>query len=715
MIIENAKQLVSKVKTYNPDIDEAIVGIAFDFAQKAHHGQIRASGEPYFTHPVEVAEIVAEMRLDQSTIITALLHDVVEDTGVTLDTIRAQFDEEIARLVDGVTKLTRIEMQSDNRQAENFRKLVLAMSEDIRVLIVKLADRTHNMRTIDYIPRADKRERIAQETLAIFAPLAERMGLTHFQHELEDRAFAVLNPKGRESIITRMDYLASASGSDVTKIKNQLHKTLKKENLESEVSGRQKTPYSIWRKMQRQKVEMEELSDIMAFRIVVDGEEECYRALGIIHRGFKAVPGRFKDYISTPKRNRYQSLHTCVIGPLKKKIEIQIRTREMYEVAEHGVAAHWIYKDDAASIKVEEAKQIKWLNDLVNVLDNAASPDEFLEHTQMEMYADQVFCFTPKGALIALPKESTAVDFAYAVHSDMGDTCVAVKINGKTRQLATILNNGDQVEVTTSKSGNPNPEWENFVKTGRAKSAIRRFVRLERQKEFSVLGKALVNKIFRQAKCKLKNDMMVFCLAYFNVNTDDELYAKVGENLIDPNDILRYLYPDASDASGAPGAKTPKSKKTTVTKKQSLDIKGLVPGMAVHIGKCCHPLPGERIIGIITTGKGLTVHRVDCQNLEKFSAMPELWVDIQWGHEQSNIVSARLKAVLINAPGSLAEVATLISQNHGNIANIQLTARDPDFFTLLIDVEVNHLRQMTAILAALRANYAVDSIEREKS
>ena len=397
-----------------------------------------------------------------------------------------------------------------------------------------------------------------------------------------------------------------------------------------------------------------------------------------------------------------------MIGPLKKKIEIQIRTLEMHEIAERGVAAHWRYKEKGAPAQPEEKSQMKWLNDLVNILENAHSPDEFLEHTQMEMYADQVFCFTPKGALIALPKDSTTVDFAYAVHTDVGNNCVAAKINGKTRQLATPLRNGDQVEIMTSKSTQPNPEWENFVKTGRAKSMIRRFIRQQKQQEFSRLGKALLKKTFREEKRQLDTSKLLPALAHFNASSDEELFARVGENLIDPDDVFNQVFPNAKPQ--------PKKKPAPSSRrKPSLNIKGLIPGMAVHIGKCCHPLPGERIIGIITTGKGLTVHRVDCQNLEKFNTMPELWVDIEWGRDQPNIVTARLEAVLTNRPGSLASVTTQISQNQGNITNLQLVSREEDFFKFFIEVEVNHVRHMTAIIATLRANEAVESVERAKT
>ena len=708
MTLIDVKPLTDRIRAYNPGIDDELLSRAFGFAEKAHRGQVRASGEPYFTHPIEVAHILADMHLDPATIITALLHDVVEDTDVTLDMIQDQFTDEIANLVDGVTKLTRIEMKSDNKQAENFRKLVLAMSEDIRVLLVKLADRTHNMRTIDHISRAEKRVRIAEETLAIFAPLAERIGMTHFQNELEDRAFAVVNPEMRSSIISRLDYLATQSEDLVSRICDELNATLSEEGLESSVTGRRKSAYSIWQKMQRQKVEMEELSDIMAFRVVVPDISDCYRTLGILHQKFPMVMGRFKDYISTPKRNHYQSLHTGIIGPNKKKIEVQIRTPEMHEVSERGVAAHWGYKIDGKAVKPNEYNQLKWLNDLVKVLENAASSDEFLEHTQMEMYADQVFCFTPKGMLVTLPKGASAVDFAYDLHSHIGDTCVGVKINGKMRQLATVLRNGDQVEILTTKTGTPNPEWEHFVVTGRAKSSIRRFIRLEQQKEFAQLGRGLVQKTFRQSGKEFEETKLLPFLMHYDLRTDDDLFARVGENSIAPEEILEFIHPELKQAVAPKKMKTAK-------KKPSLNIKGLIPGMAVHHGRCCHPLPGERIIGIITTGKGITVHRVDCQNLEKFSSMPELWVDIEWESDTPNIVSARLETVMSNEPGSLAAVTAAISELNGNITNIQLLARNLDFFTFMIDVEVSDVRHLTAIKATLQASPFIDKVERAKS
>jgi GTP pyrophosphokinase len=705
--IVSATELSDRIKPFYPSLDVDMIDRAYKFCQQAHEGQKRSSGEPYYTHPVQVAAILADMHLDPSTIITALLHDVVEDTDITLEQINNGFSPEIAELVDGVTKLTKMEMQSDNKQAENVRKLVMAMSNDIRVLLVKLADRTHNMRTIFAIKNADKRDRIARETLNIFAPLAERIGLTSLQHELEDRAFEVLHPQPRESIQSRLEYLTESSKDIIEKIIGELSSHLKASGISCQVTGRAKTLFSIWRKTQNKNVDMEELSDVMAFRILVEDIPTCYRALGFIHVHYPTVMGRFKDYISTPKPNKYQSLHTSIIGPFKKKIEIQIRTEDMHRIAEDGVAAHWRYKSKQSHVDHREIKGFNWLNDLLDISSRSDSAEEFLENTQLEMYSDQVFCFTPKGMIIPLPRDATAIDFAYAVHSDVGNTCVGVRINGKHRQLATTLSNGDQVEIITSKSAIPSAEWEDFMVTGRARSALRRFLRLKKEAEFSRLGRALFSKASRQHGIELVDETLEPCLLSFEAESIQHLYALIGEGGVKPIDVLAKLYPELR----------PVSKSTVRSKKKSdpaLDIKGLVPGMAVHHGSCCYPLPGERIVGIITTGKGITVHRVDCSVLEKFNTMPELWLDIEWNKEGPARVTGRIIVVLLNEPGSLASITMLISQYDGNISNIHLLERSSDFFRFQLDVEVTHIRHLNAILAAMRSSKFVESVEREK-
>ena len=706
-MIGTANSLIDRIRGYDPYIDGNRLEQAFELGKTAHDGQLRASGEPYFTHPVAVANLLIDMRLDVDTVITALLHDTVEDCGVKLPTLAEQFGDDVAQLVDGVTKLSRIAIQSSpsSAQAENFRKLLLAMSEDVRVLLVKLADRTHNMRTLSFIRKEEKRRRIARETMDIFAPLAERIGVTSLQNELEDTAFEVLDAEMRQGIINRLDFMISESEILIPMISVELQSKLEQIGIESSVNGRMKTPYSIWVKMQRKKVSMDQLADIMAFRVLVPDVNDCYRALGQLHLNYPTVMGRFKDYISTPKRNGYQSLHTGVIGPENHKIEVQIRTPEMHNIAEHGVAAHWNYKDSA---KEMNTRKIKWIQELVGILDEEAGADEFLEHTKLDLYKDQVFCFTPRGDLIAMPKGATAVDFAFAVHTKIGETCVGVRINGKTRQLATELENGDQIEILTEPSAKPKADWESFVLTGRAKSAIRRFIRAQRASEFSRIGKALIQKTFREHGKPFRSRSLERALGAFDVTRLEDLFALVGEDRLSSRRVLEKLYPDVvTDEGGAFPPNTPRK-----NSKPSLTIRGDNSGTAVMMARCCHPLPGESIVGIFTTGKGVTVHTIGCATLSKFNDTPELWLDVDWEDDTTRMVNGRLNTVLSNEPGSLASVATVISQQGGNISNIQLSDRNPDFFHILLDLEVKDVEHMRTIIAVLQTNKYVESVDR---
>ena len=710
MMIGTADPIIDKMRAYDAAVDADRLARAFDFGREAHDGQTRASGEPYFTHPIAVANILADMRLDEESIITALLHDTVEDCDVTLDTLDNEFGGDVAQLVDGVTKLSRLAIKTlpSSAQAENFRKLLLAMSEDVRVLLVKLADRTHNMRTLSFIPKPDKQIRIARETMDIYAPLAERIGLTQIQNELEESAFEVLHGEMRQSILTRLEFLTSEAKITIPTISVELQSTLENIGIECSVTGRLKSPYSIWRKMQSKAVTMEQLADIVAFRILVPSSEECYRALGQLHQNYPTVMGRFKDYISTPKRNGYQSLHTGLLGPQNHRIEVQIRTPEMHRVAEHGVAAHWQYKDGQLGGPI---RKFKWVQELVGLLDEEAGADEFLEHTKMDLYRDQVFCFTPRGDLIALPRGATAVDFAYAVHTQIGETCVGVRINGKTRQLATELQNGDQIEIQTASQAKPRAEWESFVMTGRAKSAIRRFHRAQRVTEFSRIGRALIEKTFRKYDRPFRSRALEQAVSAFGVARVDEVFALVGEDRLSPLRVLERLHPDVVvEKTGGRG-----DRKREQERHPKLKIDGDDAGTAVTIARCCHPLPGEAIVGIFTTGKGITVHKVGCSTLSKFSDAPELWLDVSWEKDSLRRVSGRLNTVLTNEPGSLASLATVISQQGGNISNIHLTDRNPDFFRFELDLEVNDVEHMRAIIAVLQANKYVESVERADS
>ncbi len=703
-------ELVDLVKSYDPEANEDALNKAYVFAMKKHTGQFRTSGDPYYSHPIEVAGILTKFRLDCASIIAGLLHDTVEDTDTTIEEVRSLFGDQVATLVDGLTKLATIEQKSGNlKQAENFRKLLLAMSDDIRVLLIKLADRLHNMRTLHYCPE-DKRARIAKETLDIYAPLAERIGMQEVKDELEEIAFAELYKEAHDSIIARLNFLREQGSNIIPQIISALEKDMADNGIEATVTGREKAPYSIWRKMQQKNASFEQLSDIMAFRICVEDIASCYQALGVIHSKYHMVPRRFKDYISTPKPNGYQSIHTGVIGPLDTRIEVQIRTYQMHEIAEKGVAAHWAYKQGQKA----EGMNFRWIRELLEILEQAENPEEFLENTKLEMYNDQVFCFTPKGDLIGLPRGSTPVDFAYAVHSRVGDTCVGAKVNGEIAPLRKILQNGDQVDIMTSKAQHPSIEWERFVVTGKAKAAIRRYVRATKREQFVTLGKEILERLFKGENLEFSDKVLVGVMQNFAAETIEDIYAKVGEGLITGWDVLRAAYPAYKQSKidkMVESLKSPLFKRKK--KKEALKIKGLIEGMAVNFGKCCHPLPGDRIVGIVTTGKGVTVHKLDCTMLSKFADQPERWLDIDWGDEaKSEVHTARIKVMLSNEPGALGDLSNLIAKEGANISNLNIANRLLNYFELLIDVEVNDVEHLNHIIAALKSSKVVRSVSR---
>ncbi len=709
-------QLVERIKAYDPDADEDLVNAAYVFAMKHHGSQLRASGAPYFSHPLEVAGILTEMRLDPASIATALLHDTVEDTTATIEDIRRIFGEEVASLVDGVTKLSQIQLQSTRtKQAENFRKLLLAMSKDIRVLLVKLADRLHNMRTLRYVP-PEKRRRIAEETMDIYAPLAERIGMQAWRDELMELAFEEINPDARASIVNRLKFLWENEPDVVERITQELRDLLGRDGITAEVSGREKSPHSIWEKMRRKNVTFEHLSDIMAFRIIVDDIKDCYLALGIIHGAYRMIPGRFKDYISTPKPNGYQSIHTGVVGPALKRVEIQIRTRQMHEIAEYGVAAHWRYKQSDAAT---DGRAYQWIRSLLDILEQASGPEEFLEHTKLEMFQDQVFCFTPKGDLIALPQGATSVDFAYAVHSEVGDHCTGAKINGRLMPLRTQLSNGDQVEILTARSKGPSPEWERFVVTGKARARIRRIVRVQQRDQYVALGRELVRRVLGERSTDPGEKVLAPAIKHFGLKAADDLYAAMGEGQHTERELVNVLFPDERAKEAADGdGKVVHLAQARRDRRQAappLPIRGLIPGMAVHFARCCHPLPGDPIVGIVTTGKGVTIHTRDCATLETFSHTPERWLEVDWDDEAEGHHTARVRLVVTNEPGNLGHLSTVIAQNRGNISNLRFTHRAQDFFEMQIDIEVSDLAHLTNIIAALRAQPSITSVERARA
>jgi GTP pyrophosphokinase len=695
-------ELVEKIKSYDRNADEEMLQRAYLFSMEAHGSQVRASGDPYFSHPLEVASILSDMKLDTASIVTALLHDTLEDTLTTIEEIKAHFGSEIAFLVDGVTKLSRLELQSDRtKQAENFRKLVLAMSSDIRVLLVKLADRLHNMRTLGHIPAEDKRRRISLETLEIYAPLAERIGMQEMKIELEELAFGQLYPEERQSILERLDFFHKERNILISSIIQELESLLQSYGVKGMVVGREKTAYSIWRKIKRKNIGFDQLSDIMAFRIIVDELPQVYGALGAIHMTYPMVPGRFKDYISCPKPNKYQSIHTTVIGPQQSRIEIQIRTPEMDYVAELGVAAHWEYKE---GVTLADTRQYRWLRGLLDILEHSSGPEEFLEHTKLEMFQDQVFCFTPQGDVISLPHGATPIDFAYAVHSEVGDQCIGAKINGCEAPLKTPLHNGDQVEIITSHLQNPLPIWERYAATGKARARVRRYVRTEEQGQYTNLGRSILKEVFQREGLVYDEVLIGSALETFGLPSLEDLCASIGKGQINAIDILYNLYPDHQSSFQRGGEDDPSS--------SGIPIKGLIPGVALHFAECCHPIPGDRIRGKVEKGKGLTVHTSDCDvaNGEDTKG----WLTLSWEKDSDPSADyvARISLMAHHKPGALGSATSIIGKHKINIVNFKLVGRQDHYFELHLDLQVHGAEQLNTVIAALRSHKLLHHVER---
>lgn len=689
-------ELIDKVLGYDPQADEAMLNRAYVFSMKAHGTQKRASGDPYYSHPIEVAGILTDLHLDDETIVTAILHDTIEDTVATHEEIQAKFGPNVARLVDGVTKLSKIEAQTETeRSAENLRKFLLAMSDDIRVLLVKLADRLHNMRTLHFIKNEDKRRRIARETMDIYAPLAERIGMYEFMTEMQTLAFQQLEPDAYASITKRLEQLREDGGGDlINRIGRGIKAHLEAYGIEAEVKGREKHPYSIWRKMAERHISFEALSDIMAFRCIVDSVEDCYRTLGLIHQRWPMVPGRFRDFISTPKRNGYRSVHTTVIHDERMRIEVQIRTREMHAQAEHGLAAHWAYKEGAIAATTEHP----WLSDLVEILDHAQTAEELLEHTRMAMYQDRIFAFTPKGELFQLPKGATPVDFAYAVHTQLGDQTVGAKINGRMVPLRTPLDNGDQVEILVSKAQHPQPNWLSFVITGKARANIRRWVKSKERVETIALGRKIFDEIQQRLPAPIGWEALTEALKRLHLPDDNALMEAIATKRIDDAQVMEALLPGSTGKGIKP-----------LPQRTAISIKGLTPGVAFTLAECCHPIPGDRIVGLRREGDAIEVHTIGCDSLA--DGQDADWVDLHWGNETDG-GTARIVVVITNQPGSLAAVTSVLGAAGANIVGLEQTARDGSFHTFALDLEVHDVEHLMRIIAALRATDAVSSAER---
>jgi len=720
--------LVERVRSYNPDTNEDLLNRAYVYAMKAHGSQTRASGDPYFSHPLEVAAILTNLKLDDATIVAALLHDTIEDTEATRAEIDQIFGHEIGALVEGLTKLKRLELVSrEAKQAENLRKLLLAIADDVRVLLVKLADRLHNMRTLEFVPDAS-RQRIAEETLDIYAPLAGRMGMQEMREELEDLSFRTLDPEAYAVVKHRLDALAERNRNLIGEIESQLSTNLRGNGLTAHVYGRRKQPFSIWTKMERKSIGFEQLSDIFAFRVVMPDLESCYRALGVVHTTWPVVPGRFKDYISTPKQNDYRSIHTTVIGPGNQRVELQIRTEEMHQIAEFGIAAHAFYKDGVGSpteLLKRESNAFAWLRRTVGILSESANPEEFLEHTKLELFHDQVFCFTPKGKLIALPRHANVIDFAYAVHTDVGNSAVGCKINGKFAPLSSELQNGDEVEVLTSEAQSAPPSaWESLAATGKARAAIRRATRTAVRDQYAGLGRRIVERLFERAKMEYADDKLKGALPRLARGSIEDVMAAVGRGEMKASDVARAMYPDYKEERVARfGAPTKKSLAVKLKLKSPPDpqrnpsaipIRGINSDLPVKFAPNGGAVPGDRIVGIVTPGEGITIYPIQSPDLKDFEEQPERWLDVRWDVDESTPqrFPARIRIDNVNEPGSLAQVATVIAEHDGNIDNISMSRRSPDFTELTIDLEVYDLKHLSAIIAQLRAKAVVARVER---
>ena len=732
-------ELVERVKRYNPKCDEALLDKAYVYGMMKHAPQKRASGDPYFSHPLEVAAILTDLRMDDATIAVALLHDTIEDTDATRSEIDSKFGAEIGELVESLTKLKKLDFVSKKtEQAENFRRLLLAVAADVRVLLVKLADRLHNMRTLHHM-RDDKRIRIAEETMEIYAPLAGRMGMQNIREELEDLSFRNLQPDAYASIVTRLATLREENKNLIPAIEQALTEKLASDGIPAKVKGREKKPWSIFTKVQRKGLSFEQLSDIYGFRIVVESLHDCYHALGIVHTTWSMVPNRFKDYVSTPKQNDYRSIHTTVVGPGRQRVELQIRTEEMHRFAEFGIAAHALYKDgdrisggrNIADLS-QESGAYSWLRETIERLnDPNLNPEEFLENTKLELFQDQVFCFTPKGKIIALPRGANAIDFAYAVHTDIGNTCVGAKINGRIKPVMTELANGDEVDIIRSKAQIPPAAWEQIAVTGKARAAIRRATREAVRKQFGGLGRQILERAFERAGKVFSDSLLADAVHRLGHKVGGEVLAAVGRGEIASDSVLKAIYPDwqekrpqgtprqqtsdgwfdAGAASGVMKFRVPDGGSDDRT---SIPIRGLSGELPVRFAPNGGAVPGDRIVGILTPGEGITIYPIQSPALKEFDDQPDLWLDVRWDIDPTkpSRFPARIALNSLNEPGSLAQIAVVIAENDGNIDNIKMIPKAADFHEILIDLEVWDLKHLTRIINQLRAKPIIASATR---
>ena len=698
-----ADDLVELIRAYNPKTNEKLIREAYDFGLAMHDGQFRHSGEPYFSHPIEVAAILTEQQLDDATLITALLHDTIEDTKASYSEVSERFGEEVAMLVDGVTKLTNLQLSStETKQAENFRKLFMAMSKDLRVILVKLADRLHNMRTIRAM-KPHKQQQKARETMDIYAPLAGRMGMQWMREELEDLAFKVLNPDGRASIIRRFITLQKETGDVIQRITGDMIAEFEKAGVEADVFGRAKKPYSIWRKMQEKDMSFARLSDIYGFRVITRSEEDCYRALGAIHQRWAAVPGRFKDYISQPKSNGYRSIHTTVSGRNARRVEMQIRTKKMHDVAETGVAAHWSYRDGVRGENPFAVDPARWIRSLTEQFNIEEDHDEFMEAVKLEMYSDQVFCFTPKGDVVKLPRGATPIDFAYAIHTRIGNAIVGAKIDHMRVPLWTRIKNGQSIEIITAEGQSPQASWLEIASTGKAKSAIRRALREQDNERYIKLGFELARSAFERVGKKATDKVLDMAAKQLFHSSRQVLLAHLGSAQLHAYEVVQAVYPELAVVEG---------------EEVSFDkaVIGLSDGQGFERAACCEPLPGERIVGLTQRGKGVIVHAIDCETLVNFEDQLDRWVDLHWeSGKHKAVYGATLAMTIANDAGVLGRICTLIGEQGANISNLEFTDRKPDFYRLEVHVELRDAEQLHSLMMTLQAESEVAAIERVRN
>ena len=712
------EELADMVVAYQPDADRDRLLLAYDFAREKHGDQLRQSGDPYYSHPVRVATLIASIKLDEATVMAGLLHDTVEDCDdVDISDIETRFGADVAELVDGVTKLGQLEYQSEaSKQAENFQKFILATVNDVRVLLVKLADRLHNMRTLQYKKKEESRRRVSRETMDLYAPLARRIGLHYVASEMEDLSFQHLNPEARDQILQQLEALESENKDDLERIRFAIRQVMEREGFNPRIKGRRKEPYSIWRKLEKKSISFRDVADIFGFRVILDTTKDCYQALGAFHTEWACLPDRFRDFISVPKPNGYASLHTTVRASGNRLVELQIRTEEMDETAERGVAAHWGYKNSSYGFDVDSSKaagldpaaNLRAFGELLSVGGDA---EDFLEHAKMEMYRTHVFAFTPKGRLVLLPAGSMPLDFAYAVHTAVGDTCDGAKINGVPRNMRTVLQNGDVVEIIRTSESRPLLGFEALTVTGRARAAQRKLRREHEAQEFASLGRSMLERNLRQVDIDPVSVDMRRVAERAGFERIAEMFEAIGRSHETTRRIIAIAFPGLDMAEAATSEKV-----TLDDEHASTFIAGesLKPGVTLHLGECCHPIPGDRIIGLREPDKGLVVHTIYCPTLAQYDDKPDLWVDLQWNELAKSGVRAvgRIAVNAANNKGVMAQQCTVVAQAGGNITSVYTRDRGTGFIELVFDIEVEDLRHLEQIKAALRALAVVERVER---